>query len=117
MRRSNSRRAHRRLLELGDEDPLSGMANLFDTGMVFSVALMVSLVSAYKIPELLNPDAEVTVLLNPGTPAMEIIHRKGVEIEHFRASEQFKGGDGERLGTAYRLESGEVVYVPDGEDD
>jgi len=111
------RRAHQRILELGDEDPLSGMANLFDTGMVFSVALMVSLVSAYRLPELLNPRAEVTVVTHPGTPEMEILHRKGVEVEHFRASERFKGGEGERLGTAYRLATGEVVYVPDGEGD
>jgi len=26
-------------------------------------------------------------------------------------------GDGERLGTAYRLANGQVIYVPEGNDD
>ena len=32
-----------------DDDPLSGMANLFDVAMVFAVALMVALVSRYQM--------------------------------------------------------------------
>jgi hypothetical protein len=100
-------RAHRRLLDVPDEDPLSGMANLFDTGMVFAVALMIALVSAYRIPQELAADG--------GAPALEVLAREGVLIERFRVSKDIRGGEGERLGTAYRLKSGEVVYVPEPE--
>jgi hypothetical protein len=37
-----------------------------------------------------------------------------VRVPRFRPSPDRLSGDGERLGVAYRLASGEVVYVPDG---
>lgn len=36
-----------------DDDPMSGVANLFDTAMVFAVALLLALVMSYNVPELL----------------------------------------------------------------
>jgi len=44
---------------------------------------------------------------------MEIIRRKGRKLEHYRITPRTLGGEGQRLGTAYRLKTGEVVYVPD----
>lgn len=107
--RRRQRGGHRAL----EDDPLGGMANLFDLGMVFAVALMLSAVSQYGRTELLEDSAELTVLKNPGQPDMEIITRKGVRVERLRLTEQEIGGEGQRLGTAYRLQSGEVVYVPE----
>ena len=40
-----------------DEDPLNGVANLFDAAMVFAVALLVAILMAHNMPELLDPDA------------------------------------------------------------
>ena len=111
-----SARAHRRLLNLADEDPLSGMANLFDTGMVFAVAILLSLVGSSQIPKPLSAEGQSAAIRKSGTPALEVLRRKGTMIERFRVSEEILGGEGERLGTAYRLKSGEVVYVPDAED-
>lgn len=107
--------AHRRLLdEQEGDDPLSSVANLFDVAMVFAVALMMALtIRLQSLPAALMPDAEVTAIKEPGSPVMEILHRKGVELERYRISEQTFGGDGEKLGTAYRLKTGEVVYVPE----
>ena len=34
-------------------------------------------------------------------------------LEHFRSTDESLGGHGTRLGTAYKLANGEVVYVPD----
>ena len=50
---------------------------------------------------------------NPGTPQMEVIHKKGVKVDRYRVSRDVASGEGERLGTAYRLPSGEVIYVPE----
>ena len=57
--------------------------------------------------------AALTILKNPGQPNMEIIRRKGRKLEHYRITPRTLGGEGQRLGTAYRLKTGEVVYVPD----
>jgi len=43
----------------------------------------------------------------------EIIVKKGTKIEAYKVSGETTSGNGERLGTAYRLANGEVIYVPD----
>ncbi len=111
--RNTNLSAHRRLLASHDDDPLASVANLFDVAMVFAVALLLALVAHRQLPELLPGQDEVTVLKNPGKSNMEIIHRKGKKLEHYRMSQQTLGGEGEKLGTAYRLKTGEVVYVPE----
>jgi hypothetical protein len=102
--------------KLKDEDtnPLSEMANLFDIAMVFAVALMVAMVSFLQMPEFLSQE-RMTIIKNPGQEDMEIIIRDGKEITRFKASEIVHGGDGrgQRIGVAYKLEDGTVIYVPD----
>jgi hypothetical protein len=105
--------AHRRLLSSQDDDPLASVANLFDVAMVFAVALLLGLVVRFEVPELLSGQQDITIVKNPGKSNMEIIRRQGEKLEHYRMTEQALGGEGEKLGTAYRLKSGEVVYVPD----
>lgn len=103
--------SHRRLLDTLDEDPLSGVTNLFDVAMVFSVVLLLALVS--RIPTLgMLTDEEITVVRNPGTPKMEVIYRDAKTLQHYRMSQNELSGQGTRLGTAFQLPSGEVVYVP-----
>ena len=100
--------------ELADEDPAAGLLNLFDVWIAFAVALLLAMVSYMSVPELVNSKSDVTVVKNPGTPEMEIIEKKGVKIERYRATSDKLSGEGQKLGTAYRLRSGEVVYVPEG---
>jgi hypothetical protein len=51
---------------------------------------------------------------NPGKPDMEIIVKKGQEISRYKASEKTKGsGKGRRVGTAFELENGQIIYVPE----
>jgi len=102
----------KRLWEEMDEDPGAGLLNLFDVWIAFAVALLLAMVSYMRVPELLG-QGDITVIRNPGTPQMEIIEKKGQKIDHYRAAPQQLTGQGERLGTAYRLSSGEVVYVPE----
>ena len=111
-----SRRLSRRrkgLLEHESEsNPLGGVANLFDVAMVFAVALLIALVMSYHLPEMLDPDASLTVVKNPGQPGMKIIVKDGVSIEVMNMTENIAGGAGEELGTAYKLADGKVIYVP-----
>ena len=97
-----------------DEDPLAGVANLFDVSVVFIVGLMISLFSVYQMGGLLDPDSEVTMVITKANGEQEIITRKGTEIEAYRvSSDAVAGGDGERLGVAYRLADGQIIYVPE----
>lgn len=97
-----------------DEDPLAGVANLFDVSVVFIVGLMISLFSVYQMGGLLDPDSEVTMVITKANGEQEIVTRKGTEIEAYRvSSDAVAGGDGERLGVAYRLADGQIIYVPE----
>ena len=58
---------------------------------------------------------DFTIVKNPGQANMEIIRKKGQKIENYKASRQTQAGSpkGRRLGTAYQLEDGSIIYVPD----
>jgi hypothetical protein len=95
-----------------DDDPLSGMANLFDLAMVFAVALMVAMVVNFQMTEFLTDD-EFTVVKNPGKSDMEIIVKKGKKIERYKGTESSGEGKGKKIGIAYELENGDIIYVPE----
>ncbi len=40
-----------------DEDPLAGVANIFDVSVVFIVGLMITLFSVYRIGDLMDPNS------------------------------------------------------------
>jgi len=104
---------YRNLLQSPDEDPISSVANLFDIAMVFAVALILAMFTALSVPELLDSNTDVTIIKNAGKANMEIVMKKGVKIDRYRVSSEEIGGNGQRLGVAYRLPNGEIVYVPE----
>lgn len=94
-------------------DPLTGVANLFDIGLVFIVGLIVTIFSAYHLQDLLSEKSEMTILKMSKNKEMEIITKKGNKIKAMKVSKQKAKGRGERLGVAYKLEDGSMVYVPE----
>ena len=92
---------------------MSGVANLFDTAMVFAVALLLAIVVSYNVPELLDPDADVTIVKNPGDPNMQVIIKDMSSIQVLNMTDKIAGGQGTKMGTAYQVGSGQVVYVPE----
>ena len=98
----------------GDVDPMSTVANLFDVAMVFAVALMVALVARFNMSELFSKE-DFTMVKNPGKADMEIITREGNQIKRYTPSENQEpsGQKGRRVGIAYELENGEIIYVPE----
>lgn len=97
-----------------DADPISVVSNLFDIAMVFAVALMVALVTRYNMTEMLSQE-DFTMVKNPGKENMEIITKEGEKINRYTPSEdqQQSGTRGKRVGIAYELENGEIIYVPE----
>jgi len=105
----------RRLLRKDeDADPISVVSNLFDVAMVFAVALMVALVTRYNMTEVFSQE-DYTMVKNPGKENMEIITKEGNKINRYTPSENQEqtGKRGKKVGIAYELENGEIIYVPE----
>ena len=100
-------------IEEPEEDPLSGMANLFDVSMVFIVSLMITLFSIYRMGDLVDPDSDVTLVKTRGDGSQEIITKRGPKIEARKITKESMAGEGVRLGIAYQLTNGEIIYVPE----
>jgi hypothetical protein len=91
-----------------EDDPLAGLINLFDVWMVFSIALLLALVACLnKLPQ------SASAGLAQAAAAVEPVSSRSRKLPHYRASHDKLNGEGVRLGTAYRLKSGDVVYVPE----
>ena len=98
-----------------EDDPMSVVSNLFDVAMVFAVALMVALVTRYNMTEMFSQE-DFTMVKNPGKDNMEIITKEGQEINRYTPSEDQShpdGAKGKRVGVAYELEDGKIIYVPE----
>lgn len=97
-----------------DHDPMAVLTNLFDVAMVFAVALMVALVTRFDMTEMFSQE-DFTMVKNPGTEQMEIITKKGEKIEKYTPSEEQSSSNsrGKRVGVAYQLDNGEIMYVPE----
>ena len=97
-----------------DDDPMSNVANLFDVAMVFAVALMVALVTRFNMTEMFSKE-DFTIVKNPGKDNMEIITKEGTEINRYTPSDNQseQGKRGKRVGIAYELENGQIIYVPE----
>lgn len=92
-----------------EADPVAGLVNLFDIWLVFAVALTVALMSRHastKAHEAVSADKS-------GADARIEFEKIVREVPHYRPSDTPMTGDGTRLGVAYRLANGEIVYVPD----
>ena len=103
------------LIQAEDDDPMSVVSNLFDVAMVFAVALMVALVTRYNMTEMFSQE-DFTMVKNPGKENMEIITKEGQKINRYTPSEdqsQSNGAKGKRVGVAYELDNGEIIYVPE----
>lgn len=95
------------------EDPITGVANLFDVSVVFIVAMIMALFMAYNMLDFIDPKSELTLTKKNANGEMEIITKKGKEIKVEKVTDKSLSGQGHRLGTAYKLEDGRVIYVPE----
>lgn len=102
-------RARARSREDRSGDPLDGLVNLFDLGIVLSVAFLLAALSSLKLgPDVLGKRAAAngrlpadTVLVGPGQQARSIKLQPGQRVV----------GRGQPVGTVYRLSDGRTVIV------
>lgn len=97
-----------------DSDPMSVVSNLFDVAMVFAVALMVALVSRYNMTEMFSQE-DFTMVKNPGKRTWRLLRkkvRKSINILR-RRIRMPKAVKRQKVGIAYELDNGEIIYVPE----
>jgi hypothetical protein len=97
------------------DDPMNSVANLLDIFLVFIVALLVSFLSAYQLQDLLSQDSSVTIMKQTADGELTIVTKKATKIEAVKTTRTEAEGRGVRLGVAYRMEDGGLVYLPDEE--
>ena len=59
---------------------------------------------------------DYTMVKNPGKENMEIITKEGNKINRYTPSEdqdKKEGKRGKKVGIAYELDNGEIIYVPE----
>lgn len=108
--------SHRYRVALGsavDDDPLSGVANLFDVSLAFIVALIIALFSLFSVQGLLDPDSDMTIMSRDKDGNTTLVSKSGKQIKVEKVTDRKLSGSGTRLGVAYQLPDGQVVYVPE----
>jgi len=71
------------------------------------------LMSLYQVLDFFNPESEITVMKkNDGQ--WQIITKKGKEVKTRKITNRKLGGqEGIKLGTAFKLKDGRVIYIPE----
>jgi hypothetical protein len=90
-------------------DPLDGLVNLFDLGIVLAVAFLLAALQSVKLTDLLT-HSNVTILRTEPT-GQTIIVKQGDNIKTVQLSGKKVIGSGHRVGAVYRLTDGRLVYV------
>jgi hypothetical protein len=107
------KRRFNNIKKIESEDPLSGVANLFDIGLVFIVSLLLSFMTVYHLTDFFSDRSEITITKKNAKGELEIIRKKGKEIKAYKVTGKIGEGEGEKLGTAYRLKNGKIIYIPE----
>jgi hypothetical protein len=108
-------RARARSREDRAGDPLDGLVNLFDLGIVLSVAFLLAALSSVKLtPAVLGKGAAPAAQERRAPAGSVTADRddvvKGVTLQ----PGQRVVGRGKAIGTVYRLEDGRTIVVEDG---
>ena len=98
---------------MADEDPLTLMPNLFDLSIVLAIAFLLTALGALGLRGLVHSGDSWTLIRRSAAGETEVISRQGKSIRVEQLTARKAGGQGLRLGVAYELENGEVIYVPD----
>jgi hypothetical protein len=87
-------------------DPLDGLVNLFDLGIVLAVAFLLAALSSVNLTEVLT-DQEAAAAAQQAVTAAEDEVVNELEV----APGERVVGEGQEVGTVYRLEDGRTVIV------
>jgi hypothetical protein len=86
-------------------DPLDGLVNLFDLGIVLSVAFLLAALSS------LHLGGAITSHGLTASPAKQVVIQPGQTVAPLPKPGARTIGRGTQAGVVYRLSNGELVYV------
>jgi hypothetical protein len=101
-----------RVLDHEDDDPMLSIINLVDVFLVAIGFLLIGMITRSALSFGSPSDDGLTVIRKSGASGMEILVMEKEAISKLRSSGVSVDGDGERIGIAYRLQDGTIVYVP-----
>lgn len=106
-------RARARSREDRAGDPLDGLVNLFDLGIVLSVAFLLAALSSLKLgPDVLGRTHSRAAASARAAPAGAILAPRDARVTTVRIQPGQKVvGRGRAIGTVYRLADGRLVVV------
>ena len=90
-------------------DPLDGLVNLFDLGIVLAVAFLLAALSSLKLSDLLTEENVTVVRSSQGSET--VIVKQGDQVRSVELNGRRVVGEGRRIGSVYRLEDGRTVFV------
>jgi hypothetical protein len=90
-------------------DPLDGLVNLFDLGIVLAVAFLLAALSSLELSDLLT-ERDVAVVRKSGNTETVIV-KQGQRVRAVELNGRRLVGEGRRLGSVYRLADGRTVFV------
>ena len=87
-------------------DPLDGLVNLFDLGIVLSVAFLLAALSSLHLAlDHVGQKPGNPVTVPPGDVSKNVPPSKGTVV-----------GNGTQVGKVYRLDNGQLIYVVPSQD-
>jgi len=90
-------------------DPLDGLVNLFDLGIVLAVAFLLAALSSLKLSDLLTEE-DVTVV-RQAEGSNTVIVKRGQRVRTVELEGRRVVGEGRRIGSVFRLADGRTVFV------
>ena len=100
-------RAQRHVDRAGD--PLDGLVNMFDVGLVLAVAFLLAALKSAHLTDLLTKN-DVTIVSKTAA-GQTIIVKRGETLRTLKLGEGKAAGSGTQVGAVYRLADGRLVYV------
>lgn len=94
-------------------DPLDGLVNLFDLGIVLAVAFLIAALSSVDLTEVLT-DAEAAAQAAQAADAITAAEDEVIREIEISPGEEVVGR-GQEVGTVYLLEDGRTVIVRDAQ--
>lgn len=91
-------------------DPLEGLVNLFELGIVLAVAFLLAALASLDLADVLTRrDVKV---VREGPDGRTIVLQRGEQLRRLEVDPDAKvAGQGDRVGAVYRLADGRLVYV------
>ena len=91
-------------------DPLDGLVNLFDLGVVLAVAFLLAALASLDLTGVLTRGDVTVVRSDPA--GQTIISKRGEKLQRLRLQPgEEVAGEGRRVGSVYRLPDGRLVYT------